>query len=495
MKRLQLGLGLALLIASLPNASTTLAQTAPSGTSAQTRFPNPSGEAATLDVKGSIDSQNPFFQSLGSNGRACATCHVAGSGWTLTPSEVQARFDATQGLDPLFRTVDGSNSPKDDVSTVAARRIAYSVLLNKGLIRVGLALPAGAEFTLRNVDDPYHFASAQQLSLFRRPLPTTNLRFLTTVMWDGRESSAGRTLQADLTSQALDATRQHAQLSGDLSASQLQQIVDFESSLYSAQIRDNRAGDLTTGTVSGGPQALSLQAFTTGSNEPFGGRSPAEAFNPRVFSLFASWAAAAPGRAAPPPQAPPAGRAGAPPLPPPTRAGGAPPPRPLALLAGSDPSASQAAIARGEAIFNNRPFTISDVPGLTDTRGGAVNVTCSTCHNAANVGSHTSALLLNIGTTDASRRTPDLPLYTLHCTATGQDIRTSDPGQALVTGKCADIGKFQVPVLRNLAARQPYFHNGSASTLNDVVDFYRRRFGIRFGPQEAEDLAAFLAAL
>ena len=131
-----------------------------------------------------------FFQSLGTNGRACVHCHQAQDGWTITPAHVQARFNATtpRGTDPVFRTNDGSNSPLADVSTEAARQAAYSMLLSKGLIRVGIGMPANAEFELVAVDDPYGYASAAELSLFRRPLPSTNLRFLTTVMWDGRET-------------------------------------------------------------------------------------------------------------------------------------------------------------------------------------------------------------------------------------------------------------------------------------------------------------------
>ena len=44
------------------------------------------------------------------------------------------------------------------------------------------------QFELAQVDDPYGYASATELSLFRRPLASTNLRFLSTVMWDGRET-------------------------------------------------------------------------------------------------------------------------------------------------------------------------------------------------------------------------------------------------------------------------------------------------------------------
>src|SRR5581483_4808707 len=99
-------------------------------------------------------------------------------GWTVTPAGVQARFTATKGQDPIFRLNDGANSPLADVSTVDARRAAYSMLLSKGLIRVGMGIPDGAEFSLVAVDDPYHYASAGELSLFRRPLPSTNLSFL-----------------------------------------------------------------------------------------------------------------------------------------------------------------------------------------------------------------------------------------------------------------------------------------------------------------------------
>jgi cytochrome c peroxidase len=102
---------------------------------------------------------------------------------------------------------------------------------------------------------------------------------------------------------------------------------------------------------------------------------------------------------------------------------------------------------------------------------------------------------LDIGIADASRRTPDLPLYTLRNKQTGETIQTTDPGRALITGKWNDIGKFKGPTLRGLAARAPYFHNGSAADLDAVVDFYDQRFGIGLTPEEKADLAAFLRTL
>jgi cytochrome c peroxidase len=65
----------------------------------------------------------------------------------------------------------------------------------------------------------------------------------------------------------------------------------------------------------------------------------------------------------------------------------------------------------------------------------------------------------------------------------------------MVTGRWRDINRFKGPILRGLAARAPYFHNGSAKTLEEVVQFYDTRFVMRLAPQEKADLAAFLRAL
>ena len=134
--------------------------------------------------------------------------------------------------------------------------------------------------------------------------------------------------------------------------------------------------------------------------------------------------------------------------------------------------------------------------GLNDATGKpAIDGFCGTCHDAPNVGDHSLPAPLDLGLATAARRTPDLPLITLRNKATGETVRTSDPGRALITGKWADVGKFKGPILRGLAARAPYFHNGSAATLADVVDFYDRRFGIGLSEREKADLAAFLGTL
>ena len=56
---------------------------------------NAHGKDATYSTAGFIDLTNPFFKSLGSNGRSCASCHIPSQGWTITPQGIQAIFDKT----------------------------------------------------------------------------------------------------------------------------------------------------------------------------------------------------------------------------------------------------------------------------------------------------------------------------------------------------------------------------------------------------------------
>lgn len=437
---------------------------------------NPSGAALTFSSAGAVDRANAFFKPFG-NGRSCATCHSAGDGWSVTPAGLRGRFQASNGSDPIFQLVDGANAPNLPAATLAQKTAAYSMLLNRGVIRVGLPIPAGAEFTLVAVDDPYRFASATELSLFRRPLPATNLKFLSTVMFDARESAASATgdcikgttqcfasIDADLLHQADSAVRGHAQASAGLTAAEQRSIVDFEKNLFTAQVTSTTAGNLLD--AGGGPANLARAPFYFGINDVTVGdyRSGAQ-FNRNVFTLYGAWA-----------------NLGAPPRP-----GQRPP---------SAQEAARGAIARGEQIFNNRPFVIANVGGATDTlpqqgqRGS-----CASCHDTPNAGSHSVPRLFDLGLADAARRTPDMPLYTLRNKTTGATVRTMDPGRALISGKWADMSAFKVPTLRGLAARAPYFHDGSAARVEDVVTFYDRRFRIGLTPQEQSDLAAFLKAL
>jgi cytochrome c peroxidase len=171
------------------------------------------------------------------------------------------------------------------------------------------------------------------------------------------------------------------------------------------------------------------------------------------------------------------------------------------------------AVARGEAVFNTHPLTISGVAGLNDALGvAAINGTCTTCHDTPNVGNHSRPLPLDIGISHVAGHEsdpqvlaalgqlsmPDLPVFQVTCQTgplAGTMRYTSDPGRSLISGKCADIGRLKGPILRALVARAPFFHNGAAATLKQVVAFYNLRFQMGLTDREKADLEAFLRAL
>ena len=145
-----------------------------------------------------------------------------------------------------------------------------------------------------------------------------------------------------------------------------------------------------------------------------------------------------------------------------------------------DVNPRRAQIARGQELFNN-------------TNAGGRS--CSGCHNSANNGTNINNLLFDIRTASAEARTPDLPLYTFRNKTTGETRQLTDAGRGQVTGLWNDLGRFKTPTIRALSARAPYFHNGIAATLDEVVRHYERHLGFVFTDQERADLVAFLNAL
>ena len=55
--------------------------------------------------------------------------------------------------------------------------------------------------------------------------------------------------------------------------------------------------------------------------------------------------------------------------------------------------------------------------------------------------------------------------------------------------------KYRTTPLRALGQHPPYFHDGSAATLLDVVEHYDRFFGVGLSPQEKKDLVEYLKSL
>lgn len=435
-------------------------------------FPNDNGVARNYSIAGEIDGTNAFFKSFG-NGRSCASCHQQSDGFSITPKELETRFTASNGNDPIFMLNDGANSPLATIANFEEKRLAFSMLLTKGLIRIGMPIPVDAEFELVSADDPYKFASAKELSLFRRPLPSANLMFLSDVMWDGRETSQDSgskdclankgcfaSINFDLKHQANSATLGHAQAVKNLSSEEQQMIVEFEKTLFSAQVFDNGARFLDVANALGGPLLLQNTPFYFGINDlEFGNVKTGAPYTRDVMKNFAGW---------------------------------------LNTTGTTDPivNAARKSIARGEVLFNTRTFNPQNRPKVSnDLKIPLTRVTCSSCHNSPQAGSASTPLAVSIFTDNPAIRTPDLPLYSLRNKLTGNIQKTLDPGVAMKTGKWADIGRFKVPTLRGLSGRAPYFHNGSAQTLFDVVSYYDQTFFMFLTAQELTDLTAFLSAL
>jgi len=479
-------------------------------------FLDPTGAVATFNANGRIDPRSAFFQSLGTNGRSCGTCHVASQAFTITPPAIRERFVRTNGQDPLFAPVDGANCRNAKRSDPAA----HSLLLSHGLIRVAQAIPANAQFTISVVHDPYGCAlvsdpkSGQLVaSVYRRPLPSTNLSVLSAVMWDGRETVAPLTdgasflanLRTDLMHQAMDATLGHAEAAVTPTKQQLADIVDLELGLSTAQVWDFAAGGLDRGRATGGPRQLSNQTYYPGINDSLGADPTGTAFSPAAMSLFAAWL----------------GRNAAADLqddtPADLRA------QALSVLSRvvRDSLAARKDIAAGEQLFNTARINITAVRGLNDNaalgKPATIAGTCTTCHDAPNVGNHSLPLPLDIGVghtglgglesdsriSDALAEVdaPNLPVFEISGCATpfsnGEpaSFYTTDPGKALITGLCSDLNRLKGPVLRALAARAPYFHNGAAANLLQAVNFYDERFDMKLTAEQKRQLVAFLHSL
>lgn len=523
---------------------------------------------------------NAFFQTLGTNGVTCFTCHQPSMDMSFTPLNAQVRY-AKYGLkDPLFVMVDGANCPSDN----PFKPSSFSQTLFRGNTRIFLPIPPNAQFSVSVADDPtgcendpaWGIAATGDVSLYRRPLPATNTIFknivnssprlhclppanglgttgytgsmtagsntltLTTapertlfigepvlvvgagtvnppngginlnllvttvagvtsstvytlaapavntvngipvntkgsangelgigescdnIMWDGREP--------DLSSQFIDATLIHAQATATPTATQIQQGVSFQNGLFTAQSSDLWAGDLSKNGATGG--VLAMPGLYPDGQDSVAGKTQLA-----TFDLFNAWSN--------------------------------PPGGPIQ-------SSKRKSINNGEFIFNSVVMQLTGIAGFSDKIGPGEGLlaSCNTCHNVKNVGGEALYHVVNTGVASGAfvAHPSDLPLFTLTCTsgdmcqptAPGETcydsssggapypplpsnqcspqapciVTTDDPGRALISGNCDDIGSFITPALRGIGARAPYFHDGSAATLEDVVTFYNNRFAM-----------------
>jgi hypothetical protein len=453
-------------------------------------FDSSNGQVGVLNASGPVNTdQHPFFTALGTNGRACVNCHQPTYGMSVSTSGLLERWRSTDGKDPVFAAFDGSNCP----GLPQKQESSHSLLLKRGLFRIPLPWPPQntdgskkpVEFTIEVIRDPtgcnlsneYGLKSAQPtINVYRRPRPVANLKYVTSggqpiVLKTGMladldpetKKPVGMNLMSDareatLKTQALDAIMGHEEAKVAPSREQLEKIVEYESQVYSSQMAHIFGGPLA---VPGGPAGLGVAALRDHKAGVLGDNN----YDP-VFGQFASWK-------------------------------------------GNDYYRSS--VARGADIFMYRQFWLRDATHINSIGlGNPLKRTCATCHNAQMTGQDLSAGWVDVGTTNYPTWTEpstwaessELPVFKITCSKDaaphpylGRVIYTTDPGRALITGKCVDVGSIVMQQLRGLAARAPYFVNGSAKTLREVVDFYDRRFEMKLSDEEKEDLINFLGAL
>ena len=484
---------------------------------AEMNLPNDLGKVGILNASGEIQMKgHPFFEPIGSNGRACVTCHQPINGMSVSVESIRKRWRITKGADPIFAAIDGSNNPKLPQNL----ENSHSLLLNRGLFRIALPWPGKdekgkeikPEFTIEVVRDPtgvnsdpdYGLKSASpHISVFRRPRPVANMKYVmspdpvfniktgTLAVTDPETGlTVGMNLMADsslytLKQQVLNAYEEHLEGHIGLSKEQLQQILNFENQIYIAQSFDKWGGSLVEKNEPAGlgtKNLLSGKVHVLGNNN----RDP-------IFHWFENWKKTET--------------------------------MPKELT--DEQKAFRASVARGNHIFMFREFWIRDVTHVNSIGlGNPVRRSCTTCHNGQMTGQDLAPGWVDLGTTNyptwtentllesssqvsaftnqVQRKTESSMLPVFKCTCDksapphpylGRVIYTNDPGRALVTGKCADIGSIVMQQFRGLAARAPYFANGSAKNFRELIDYYDRRFDMKLSEQDKIDLENFLSVL
>ena len=464
-------------------------------------YPNSYGKLEILNADGPISLKNhPFFESIGSNGRACVSCHQPSNAMSVSVENLQNRWEETHGKDPVFAAVDGSNNPK----LPQELKSSHSLLLNRGLFRIGLSwppkpdngVPVKPEFTIEVVSDPTGANSdpdfglkgkEPSISVYRRPRVVGNMKYVmspdprfniktgTLAVTDPETGLVvGMNMMADSRhytqkAQAIDAYHGHLQGHTFLTPSEQKQIVDFENQLYLAQSHDPWGSPLVE---NGKPEGLGAKAMKEGKVHVLANnnRDP-------IFHWFKTWEN----------------------------------PETMSKDLTKEQKEFRQSVARGNDIFMFRPFWINDVTHINSIGlANPLRRTCSTCHNGQMTAQDIAPGWVDLGTTNYPNWTEnrifnqktDLPVFKCTCSPSadphpylGRVVYTTDPGRALISGKCKDIGSIVMQQFRGLAARAPYFANGSAKNLMEVVDYYDRRFNMKLADQEKKDLVNFLSSL
>ena len=414
-------------------------------------FDSSNGELGVLNASGSLKTDgHPFFTALGTNGRACVTCHQPAWGMSISASGLADRWRASGGKDPVFAAFDGSNCP----GLPQQKESSHSLLLKRGLFRIPLTWPPRnadgspkpVEFTIEGRARPhrvqhqlpeYGLKSAQPtISVYRRPRMAANLKYvvsggspivLKTGMLADVDPETGKAVsmnlmsdarEVSLRSQAMSAVMGHEEARTNPSRQQIEKIIEFESQVYVAQAGAHIfAGPLAVPVE---PRAWALQRCATIEPGVLGDND----YDP-VFGKFDEWK-------------------------------------------GKD--YYQSSIARGADIFMHRQFWLRDATHINSIGlGNPLKRTCATCHNAQMTGQDLSAGWVDVGTTNYPTwtepatwaETSELPVFKITC-STYRSSSVSGPGHLFhgsgpgaISGRCVDVGSIVMQQLRGLSARAP----------------------------------------
>ena len=454
-------------------------------------FPNDQGTlAVTYEGEAFNTAGHPFF-TPGANGRACVTCHQPIDAMSISTKTLNARWDATGGADPVFDMSDGGNCP----NLSREDRASHSLLLDRGLFRIGLPWPpkdaAGnviePEFTIEVMADPtgcntdpvYGLTSDNPtVSVYRRARMAANVRYMESAQAPqntktglplvrdpvtGIHSSMSIMSDARVTSlaqQAQDASSTHMGM--PISRSYADVLVEFQRKVHAAQMSSNVGGRFDAPNT---PRALGVKSLIEGrGNPPINGNDT----DTGVFFLMDEWKGTAEARY-------------------------------------SEAEAYKASVARGYDVFFLKPLWLRDTFGINNIGlGNPYKQTCAFCHNTQGTGHDDVPGWMDLGTNNFphAAASPELPTFKITCKDTaaphpylGRVIYTHDPGRALISGQCIDVGSLVMQQFRGLGSRAPYFASGSAQSVREVVDFYDRRFNVGYTDQEKTDLVNFLLAL
>ena len=353
------------------------------------------------------------------NGRACATCHVAADNFALVP----ARVMATAPNDVLFDRID-ADDPDAAVPTFDH--------LRAGLVRVTLRLADNLDVI--DASGNVITNAARTIWVWRGVPTIENVAFTAPYQLDGRA--------ATLPEQALGALRAHSDVDPDPPSAMLDQIAAFEETVFSSAAAAEVARTLAAGedppeldlhlpldSAAGRGQAV----FRTACGPCHGTATTNIIPEQRVFDSFF----------------------------PVQRADG------TIEIAGFLPT--------GAAI----PARFME--NVSREHQGTLGISALSMLGQLGVFPNPSGLSLPRYRirfyTDATRTQPLVDMPPLPPGIGPALIRepfSVDPGRAIISGDPIDWEGFDVPQLRGIARTAPYFHDNSARDLRALVDIYSR---------------------